>query len=144
MRKARNIDKSLDEFANDFGELKNGKDAEGERVPLSERLHADRNLIDDQRWPFQSPEDDFPAGRERYQEHTRNLLKAVGCRDALITNLLFLQAARPNDIHGQLNGKHKDFEGAYLRVHDLIFEMTKAVPGGCPVPNRQHFMERPL
>src|ERR1700724_3116138 len=86
----------------------------------SERLHEDCNLIDDQCWP------NHEIGRERDQRHTRNLLTAIGCDGALITNLHFPQAARAEDMRQQLEeDKYNQFEKACWCVHDLIFQITE-------------------
>jgi hypothetical protein len=114
------IGESLEYLSNGF-EVQ-GKEVKGDlnQLPLSERLYEYCNLIDDQHWPYPSFETDYRVGQAPYQQHTRNLLRAIGHTDALITNLDFRQAAKPEDIP-----KNRKFEDACWKVHELIFRITQ-------------------
>jgi len=120
------IGDSLDYFVDGFSNVRKAISAKAEGLPNSERLHSDCNLIDDQFWPRPSLKGDHPTGRAPYQNHTRNMLLSIGHGGALITNLLFLQAAKPKEIGKELKGrKYKDFEDACWQVHELIFQITQ-------------------
>ena len=114
------IGQSLDYFSDGFDILKKRPSSDLIKSLRSERLHEECNLIDDQCWPFPSFVDNYPMGQAPYQKNTRNLLRAIGHPGALITNLLFLQSAKPTDIP-----KDQRFEDACWRVHELIFKITK-------------------
>jgi len=114
------IRESLDYFADGFKVLEAEANTDRDKLPRPERLHEHLNLIDDQCWPYPSFTADYRMGRAPYQQHARNLLRTIGRPDALITNLLFGQAARTKDIP-----KNQPFDEACWKVHELILQIAK-------------------
>lgn len=121
------IDESLDVFSNGFDDLRKEANDDPNKLRDERRLHEDCNLIDDQRWPRPNPnQPDSNRGRQRYQNNTRDLLTAIGHRDALITNLLFLQTTRPEDMRRDLTkDEYKQFKDDCWDVHKLICRITE-------------------
>ena len=99
------IGDSLAQFATGFPDL----DSESftNPVPLTERLHKDRNLIDDQRWPRVLHSGEFcytwDIGRADYQVNARNLLKLIPAHlDVIVGNWFVLQTRTAAGIKGDL------------------------------------------
>jgi hypothetical protein len=105
------IEQSLDYFEDGFKILED-----------SEFRGNNPGLINEQRWPTPSFSRDYDKGQAPYQRRTRCLLEAIGCCDALVTNLFFRQTRDAEQLRATLGD---DFVEACWRVHEIIFRITE-------------------
>jgi hypothetical protein len=105
------IEESLNHFLNGFNTLQGGG-------PQEDNL----DLINHQSWPKPSFSRDYDKGQAPYQRRTRCLLEAIGCSDALVTNLFFRQTRDAEQLRAILSD---DFVEACWRVHEIIFRISE-------------------
>ena len=106
------IEESLDYFRNGFKNLQESRDAPGRSL----------DLINDQPWPM-PPRfvNYYEKGQAPYQQRVRRLLEAIDHRDALVTNLFFLQT-RDAEQHRAI--PDEEYKKACWKVHEIIFQIT--------------------
>lgn len=127
------IDDALSEFATGFPVLASEPNKDINPIPAAQRLHKDRNLIDDQEWPNVEAdgrlEDGPGVGRAKYQINARSLLKLLPPHlDVVVGNWFFLQTRKAEEIEPELERRGFDY-AQFLddcwRVQRVIFEITR-------------------
>src|SRR5207245_2410316 len=100
-------------------------------IPAAERLHRDRNLIDDQQWPDVRPNGHLcygpGIGRAKYQTNTRDLLRLVPAHfKVIVGNWFVLQTSKAEGMRAELEKQGHNY-ARFLedcwRVQQVIFEL---------------------
>jgi hypothetical protein len=127
------IGNSLTEFAAGFPDLATEPYRDVNPIPAAERLHRDRNLIDDQQWPDVRRNGDLcygpGIGRAKYQTNTRDLLRLIPAHfKVIVGNWFVLQTSKAEGMRDELEKRGHNYarflEDSW-RVQQVIFELTQ-------------------
>lgn len=127
------IGDSLTEFAAGFPDLETEPNKHINPLPATERLHRDRNLIDDQQWPNVGRNGQLPygpdIGQADYQTNTRDLLRLIPTgRNVIVGNWFVVQTRSAGGIRPELENhglKYAAFRDRCWEVQQVIFQLTQ-------------------
>jgi hypothetical protein len=127
------IGNSLTEFAAGFPDLASEPNKHINPISTAERLHGDRNLIDDQQWPFVGRGGHlrykWAIGQSSYQNNTRDLLRLIPAHlNVIVGNWFFLQSRTADDMKEELEKRgynYARFLDDCWRLQQVLLELTQ-------------------